>query len=295
MTAVVGEALVDVVHRPDGSGGVHAGGSPANVAVGLARLGNDVTLIARFGRDEYGELLARHFADNRVRVAEGTVTREPTSVAEAFLDESGAARYEFRLRWDLGAGPPELPGGTRHVHTGSIAAVTEPGAAVVARLVGSARVSTTVSYDPNCRPSLMGAPDEARPRIEALVAGSDVVKVSDEDLGWLYPGTDPADLARRWLALGPALVVVTRGADGSVGWTATGHEVTSPAPATAVVDTVGAGDAFMAGLLDILGKHELLGADRRHRLRGVDPDTLRAVLEHAGLVAAMTVARPGAD
>ncbi len=295
MITVVGEALVDVVHRAGGGGGVHPGGSPANVAVGLARLGNDVTLIARYGADEHGTLLARHFESNGVSVADGSVTAEPTSVAEAFLDESNAARYEFSLRWDLGAEPPAVPASTRCLHTGSIGAVLEPGASVVARLVEQCAADATISYDPNCRPSLMGSPDDARARIEALVPRADVVKVSDEDLGWLHPGRSYQDVAARWLASGPGLVVVTRGGSGSYAVTARGDEVTCPAPPTDVVDTVGAGDAFMAGLLDALARQDLLGAPAREALRALDSGAVRDVLEHAGLVAAMTVARPGAD
>ncbi|MFC7616381.1 carbohydrate kinase [Actinokineospora soli] len=219
MITVVGEALVDVV--PDGDGGAkaHPGGSPANVAVGLARLGAPVTLVTSYGDDPYGELVDAHLRGNGVTVHRGH-DGGPTSVAEVTLDADGVAQYDFRIDWRLDGAdlPPSVC-----LHTGSIAAVLEPGATAVEALVRATRPRAVVSYDPNCRPSLMGAPDAARPRIERLVALADVVKVSEEDLAWLHPGRPYAEVAREWLALGPAVVVVTCGGEGSFGVAAAGR------------------------------------------------------------------------
>ncbi|MYW05552.1 PfkB family carbohydrate kinase, partial [Streptomyces sp. SID3343] len=229
MITVVGEALVDLVHGPDGGVVAHPGGSPANVAVGLGRLGVPVHLITRYGRDGHGALLAEHLAASSVHPAPDTVSDRPTSVARAYLDASGVATYDFDIAWEL-PDTARVPADSACVHTGSIAAVLEPGAGVVRRLLEDARGRAVLSYDPNCRPSLMGDPASARARIESLVELCDVVKVSDADLQWLYPGRDFADAAVAWSALGPALVVVTRGGAGSYGVCAAGA-VAAPADA----------------------------------------------------------------
>ncbi|MGH3647524.1 MAG: carbohydrate kinase family protein [Micromonosporaceae bacterium] len=290
---VVGESLVDVVRRPGDQVSVHPGGSPANVAVGLARLGGSVSFVTQYGDDEHGRLIRRHLDENGVVVFRGGIDGCVTSVAEASVDD-GVARYSFAIRWALGPRPPRPAADSVCLHTGSIAAVLEPGASAVRAMIRQARKHMTISYDPNCRPALMGSPDEARRQIEALVAASDVVKVSDEDLTWLYPGRPYDDLARSWLATGPALVVVTRGAEGSYAVTATA-EVVQPPYQVPVLDTIGAGDAFMAGLLDALRRRGLLGSAAAEQLRAIPPTTVGQLLDEAGLVAAITVSRPAAD
>ncbi|MGH3657140.1 MAG: carbohydrate kinase family protein, partial [Micromonosporaceae bacterium] len=272
MITVVGESLVDVIRRPTGEVSTHPGGSPANVAVGLARLGVQVTFLTSYGDDGHGAMIARHLRGNGVAVRRASA-EYGTSVAEATIDEAGAARYVFRIQWRLDPERPQPPRDSLCLHTGSIAAVLEPGATAVEALVRSARGQMTVSYDPNCRPSLMGTPATARPRIERLVRASDVVKVSDEDLGWLYQGRPYQEVARSWLGYGPALVIVTRGAHGSYAVAASG-EAQRPASPVSVADTVGAGDAFTAGLLDALRQRGLLGAAVRERLRAIPRDTV---------------------
>ena len=293
---VVGEALVDLV----GAAGsrelvAHPGGSPANVALALARLTEPVTLVTRLGRDAFGEMVAAHLEASGVRVDRGLDDGFRTSLAVATLAE-GNAGYDFRIDWDLGplADPPP---GTRCLHTGSLATALAPGSASVADLVAREhrRGRVTVSYDPNVRPRLLGTPAAARGGIEQLVAASDVVKVSDEDLGWLYDGRGHEEVAREWLARGPALVVVTRGAAG-VFAVARGATVALPAVPIDLVDTVGAGDSFTAGLLFGLDRAELLGGSRRAALAGISEETLTGVLAAtAGRVSALTCARPGAD
>ncbi|MFE2870080.1 carbohydrate kinase [Embleya sp. NPDC059259] len=292
MITVIGEALIDLVSVRGGDPVAHPGGSPANVAVGLGRLGAPVHLITRYGPDPHGELLAAHLAASAVEVAPQSRSAGRTSVARADLDSAGAATYTFDIDWEL----PEsvgVPTGSRCVHTGSIAATLAPGADPVRRLLAAEHVrgEAVVSYDPNCRPSLMGAPGPARERIESLVALSDVVKVSDEDLAWLHPTRDFADVADAWLALGPGLVVVTRGAEGSYGVCAAGRAA-APARAVPVVDTVGAGDAYTAGLLDALRRRDLL---HPAGIRGLDPATLGTLLADASVVAALTCSRAGAN
>jgi fructokinase len=289
---VVGETLVDIVLRGATTAGEHPGGSPANVALGLGRLGRQVSLLSRLGDDERGERVRAHLEASGVTLTPGTISAGPTSTATARLDELGVASYEFELDWRL-PDAVELPP-ARALHTGSIAAFLAPGGEAVLELVHRARGNLTVSYDPNARPVLMGSAGPARERVERFAAAADVVKVSDEDLAWLAPGADPADVAQDWLALGPALVVVTRGSEGATGVCAAGR-VDVLAPRIQVVDTVGAGDAFMAGLLDALARADLLGADRADALRAISADALAAAARRATRVAAITCTRAGAD
>lgn len=289
---VIGEALVDVVRRGTDDA-VHPGGSPLNVAVGLQRLDVPATLHSSFGRDAHGGVVAAHLAASRVTVTPTTVDDRPTSVALATIGPDGAASYSFTIEWD--PAPLGVPADTFDaVHIGSIAAALDPGAALVERLVTEAHRAATISFDPNVRPQLMGSADAARPRIERLVAIADVVKASDEDLGWLYPGVDATEVAQTWLSRGPALVVVTHGGDGADALSAAGR-MWVPAPRTQVADTIGAGDSFMSGLLAALSDRGLLGGERRAALRELSASDLREVVGFAARCAAITVSRPGAD
>jgi fructokinase len=295
MFVVVGEALVDLVgQRGSRTLVAHPGGSPANVALGLARLGNQVTLVTRLGRDALGEMISAHLQASGVRVEGGPGEGTSTSLAIATL-AAGIATYDFRIEWDVGELEP-LPIETRCLHTGSLATALAPGRTNVEDLMRREheRGRVTISYDPNVRPGLLGTPDRARPGIERLVALCDVVKVSDEDLLWLYPDRQDEDVAREWLGRGPALVVVTRGNRGVYGVTAA-LEVRRPATPIDLVDTVGAGDSFTSGLLDGLRRADLIGGSRRDALAAVDESTLVSVVDAAALVAAITCSRPGAD
>ena len=250
---VVGEALVDAVTRPDGTVVEVAGGSPANVAVALARLGVDVQLLTALGDDPHGVLVRRHLESSGAKVVAAPLPR--TAVASATLDATGAATYVFDIAWDLG----DLPVHTTPdwLHVGSIGTVLQPGARQVADLVAAHRGRCPISFDPNCRPLLTPVPDLTA--VEALVAQCDVVKLSDEDAGWLLPGVPLEEVVRRWRSLGPRLVVVTRGAEGALALADELFEVPVPDGAP-VVDTVGAGDTFMAGLIATRGESLELAA-----------------------------------
>lgn len=290
---VLGEALIDIVDDADGNHTEHVGGSPANVALGLARLSNPVELTTHIGPDARGAQIRQALETDAVDFTAGSTRAERTSTARAVLGEDGSASYTFDLAWDI---PDHVPlRAPSHVHVGSIGATLEPGASKVAEVVARRQEEATISYDPNTRPHIMAAAEQTRPVVEALVARADVVKASEEDLVWLAPGTEPERLAGQWLELGAALVVVTRGDQGAWAWAAQGGQVEVPARQVSVVDTVGAGDAFMAGLLDGLRRAGLIGARHRQALREASSDTLRAMLERAGDVAALTVARAGAN
>ncbi|MEN3269905.1 carbohydrate kinase [Pseudonocardia sp.] len=295
MFVVVGEALVDLVgQRGSRTLVAHPGGSPANVALGLARLGDQVTLMTRLGRDALGEMISAHLRSSGVRVEGGPAEGTSTSLAIATL-AAGIATYDFRIEWDIGDLQP-LPIETRCLHTGSLATALAPGRTQVEDLMGREhqRGRVTISYDPNVRPALLGSPERALPGIEQLVALCDVVKVSDEDLEWLYPDRQDEDVAREWLGMGPTLVVVTRGGQGVYAITAA-LELHRPAIPIDLVDTVGAGDSFTSGLLDGLRRADLIGGSRRDALAAIDESTLVSVVDAAALVAAITCSRPGAD
>lgn len=294
---VVGEALVDVVREPgdarDGAeSNARPGGSPLNVAVGLARLGVPVVLHTRFGSDPHGVIIAKHLEESGVPLTPGSVDSRDTAVAEATIAADGSATYRFDITWD--PAPVSVATPPIAVHTGSIGAVLEPGARLVQRLLADSRDNATISYDPNVRPALMGEHDAARTSVEGLIEVSDVVKASDEDIGWLYPGDEVADVLARWLALGPSLVVATRGGAGADALAASGA-VHVEAPVTRVADTIGAGDSFMAGLIAGLADRNLLGGDRRDALRAISAQALVEVVTVAARCAAITVSREGAD
>jgi fructokinase len=285
---VIGEALIDII---DGRS-EHVGGSPLNVAVGLARLGRDVDFLTHIGDDEPGRRIAEYVESSGAQLVPGSMSASRTPTAVATIADDGSAAYSFDLEWRL-SGTPEV-GPPLFVHTGSIAAVREPGCLAVAALLDTYRTSATVTFDPNVRPSLIADRDLARERIARLVERSDVVKASAEDLGWIDPDHDPEWTARGWLASGPAMVVVTRGDRGAVAFCLAGQAAVAARPAK-VVDTVGAGDAFMVGLLDALWGMDLLGAGRRADLGRIGLDALTVALEAASLSAALTVGRSGAD
>ncbi|WP_373202374.1 carbohydrate kinase family protein [Mycobacterium marinum] len=287
---VIGEALIDIVDGPDPA--EYVGGSPLNVAVGLARLGRDVDLLTHIGRDARGRRIAEYIESSGVQLVSGSQTADRTPTATARIGPDGSATYAFDLEWQIPDTPPVTP--PLLVHTGSIAAVREPGCLAVAALLDTYRAAATVSFDPNVRPSLRADPDLTRERIQRLVERSDIIKASAEDLHWIDPTQPPEQTARAWLACGPAIVALTLGDQGAVAFCAAGP-VSVPAQPVRVVDTVGAGDAFMAGLLDTLWEQGLLGADRRTELRKIGVSALTSALEVAALTSALTVARAGAD
>jgi fructokinase len=291
---VVGEALIDIVIPRSGATVEHVGGSPANVAIGLSRLGHPTTLATHVGTDARGRRIADLMAAERVTLSPGSTDAERTPTAAARLDEAGAATYEFDLEWTLDPGDVVLPAGS-HLHTGSIAATLAPGGAAVLEIVRAARGNATISYDPNARPTLMGSPEAARPVIEQLIRLSDVVKASDEDVRWLYGATPLTHVLGEWAAMGPSICAVTQGGE-EVVVLAAGTIEHFPTLPTNVVDTVGAGDSFMAGLISGLIDLGLLGdAAARERLRFAQWPAIRSAVDRALGCAAVTVSRAGSN
>ena len=260
------------------------GGSPLNVAVGLARLGADVEFATSFGRDVNGQLLGEHLAASGVNITPSSVGEAMTSIAEATIGVDGSASYRFDLRWDPDVTParPAVAG-----HVGSISSVLEPGSRRVIEWAAGLRSRSVISFDPNIRPSITGLGPSLRDAVDRVAALADIIKLSSEDLGFLAD----EDLPDRWANDGAALVLVTEGERGAMLTTAT-DRVHVPARAIDVADTIGAGDSFMAGLLFSLGRDGLLD---RSALRATHIDELARHAAFAVDCAAITVGREGAD
>jgi fructokinase len=294
---VCGEALIDLV--PDDSSGVRftavPGGSPANAAVALARLGIPTALLARLSADSFGRRLRAHLESNGVDLSMAVAASEASSLAIVDLDERGGASYRFdiagRADWQWGDAefPGRLPDGVVAVHAGSLALALPPGGAALERFLVRSKAVSTICIDPNVRPSLGGSVDELRADVTRWAGIADILKASADDVASLYPGEGPRDVAARWQAMGAAVAIVTLGSAGVLAVTRDGT-VQLPAPPTTVVDTVAAGDTFTAGLLAHLHDAGLLGG----RL-SVAPGQLRAALEYGMKAAAVTCGRVGAD
>lgn len=295
---MIGEALIDLV--PDGTGfAAHPGGSPYNVAIGLARLGVRTSLMARLGDNSFGRIL-RHRAEREgVDLRAAVAAPELTTLAVVSLDNEARASYDFYVegtadwQWSQ-AETDQVPTGTTVFHFGSIASWTPPGDTLIAAAARRLRTAgtTVVSYDPNVRPLLLGQPDTARPRIEAGVALAHLVKASTDDIAWLYPDLAPDDVADRWLGLGPTVVTVTDGPHGARAHTTAGERLDRPGATVDVVDTVGAGDSFMAALLASLLAR---GVRSPEGLGALDPAQLAGALDDAIRASALTCQRAGAD
>lgn len=297
MIGVVGEALIDLaVTGTDPTRPVaHPGGSPMNVAVTLGRLGSPVKFLGRLSGDAFGGLLRDHLKASDVDLEWTVDAAEPTSLAVVSVAPGGGAEYSFHVHRtaDWQWSPAELPAspGLDAVHAGSLALALEPGGEVVADWLERLAGSTTISLDPNVRPELLGDRERYRERLERWLSIADLVKVSDEDLAWVWPDRDPLELARGWVEQGRRLVVVTRGGDGSQVF---GRDFEFPVAAheTEMVDTVGAGDSFSGALLHRLDRAGRLGPDRLARLTAAEA---REAVEFSSLIAAVTCSRAGAD
>jgi len=297
LITVVGESLVDVVARAGhGEPTVHPGGSPANVAVALSRLGQPVTLVTQIGADSHGALIRDYLKRNGVTVVLAGPAGRPTSRALARLDAQGAASYEFDLSWEVRG--LRLAGGSAALHIGSLGVVLAPGGEQVLRLAEAAchRGDVVTSYDPNARPSVTPDRRQVAATAERAAACAHIVKMSDEDLAFLFPGTTPEQLAARLLGDGrpTQLLVVTKGRRGAVVVTRRSR-LSVPAAEVTVTDTVGAGDAFTAALLAGLAGAGLLSpAALTAGVAGPD-GPLPAIVGQALAAAALTCTRPGAD
>ncbi|HET9423078.1 MAG TPA: PfkB family carbohydrate kinase [Nocardioides sp.] len=290
---VAGESLVDVLTDADGTRTELPGGSPANVAVALARLGTRVRLLTAYAADRLGSIVAEYVGEPGVELAADPQVLDRTSSAVATLDATGSASYVFDISGVLPVPDLSLP--PTHVHVGSLGAVLPPGADLLAALVARLAATATISYDINARPSAVPLDAATRTRIGAMVAASDVVKASDEDLAAWLPDLSVGDAAARLVGAGAGVVVVTLGSEGARCYTGRGLVAEVPGEDVVVRDTIGAGDVFCATLLDTLRGRGLLGADRRAALYDVAADDWTEILRRATRAAGITVSRTGAS
>ena len=217
-----------------------------NVAYGLGNLGIRSALLTHLGVDDRGARVAAHLQSVGVELWPGSIVSETTSTATARLDTQGVATYSFDLRWSIPA-PVDL-NHLAAVHIGSIGAILEPGSRVVRDVFESAPPNTLRSYDPNIRPGIMGSQKQVLETFEDLAHQAHIVKLSDEDASWLYPGRPLDKVARTMISSGAAVVAITRGSNGCL-ISSSGVQIEHPANAVTVADTIGAGDAFMSGML----------------------------------------------
>jgi len=279
---VIGESLIDVINTAVGPV-EFVGGSGLNVAFGLGRLGANTGLLTIFGADQRGEAIRQHLASADVQLLPGAVRLDRTSTAIASLDSSGSARYTFDIEWTL---PPATPTFVPKVlHTGSLATFMEPGATHVRALLQFFSGRCLITYDPNIRPAVIGNQTLAQKTFEETARFATLVKLSDEDAAWLYPGLTPRKVAARILGLGVEAVAVTAGADGSDLYSKSAH-VHIAAPQVNVADTVGAGDSYMSSLIATLLMNPIKEFSQAH---------LERLGRTATAAAATTVTRHGAN
>ena len=296
MILVSGEALIDLIPDPERESAYDArlGGSPFNVAIGLARLGRQTGFVSRLSSDGNGEALVAALAQNGVDLGHVVRDRRPTTLAFVMHGTAKTgSRYSFYLDGTAYDGPwpfpPHWPKEVKHLHVGSFAAVERHGAAVIEALAAT-RAQATVSYDPNVRPFVTPDRDAIAALVEKEVALAHVVKASEEDLEWLYPGRKVEESLAAWAKAGPGFCVVTLGERGALAILG-GEAVSVPAPKIDVVDTVGAGDSFMSALLAAMDADSGLGAEAAAPTRA----RLERWLRFAACASAITCTRLGSD
>lgn len=289
MILVAGEALVDLVIEPDGRVTAALGGAPFNTARACGRLGAEVAFLGTLSSDRFGTLLARQLATDGVDIALAPRTELPTTLAAAELDERGAAEYRFYID---GTSAPQLtrPAESRPdvVFTGGLGLVLQPMADTIDALVAEWAADAMVMVDVNCRPKVVADRDVYVERAMRVIGNADVVKVSDEDLAYLMPGVELATAATELLAAGPKAVLVTAGGGATRIVTDDGEAAVAVQPVE-VVDTIGAGDSFGAGLLAWWTAAGLGVAEAG------DLDRLVPAVAAANAVAGVVVGRRGAD
>lgn len=294
MIVVAGESLIDMVPTRDGSFRAVPGGGPFNVARTIARLGQPCAYLGTLSTDGFGQLLRRNLVDSRVNDSYSPSTDSPTTLALAWLDETGAASYLFYVD---GTSAAELSieearavfrESPRILYVGTLGLVLDPMASTVETIVADLPDDVLLVVDPNCRPVILDAHPEARGRLQRILRRADVVKVSTDDVEYLFPELPALDAAEQIRDQGVGVVLLTDGANDIQ--IVTGAEARRvPVPRVAIADTIGAGDTFCGGFVAWWHQHEL----GREEL--ADGARLQAATEFAAAVSAVTCQRVGAD
>ena len=290
---VCGEALIDLIPVRPGSDQRQAipGGGPANTAHALARLDIPTEFIGGLSDDQYGQRMRSEFIAGRVGLTFTPEHQLPTCLAIVSIDVDGGATYEFKIDGTatFAFTTENLPDPKviqpDAIYIGTLATIIEPGASILKDWIIQAKDYAPIIYDPNIRSSVISDRSRYQEVVKEWVALSNVVKASEDDLAWLYPETDPLEIARRWVSIGVQLVVITKGENGIVGVTEN-QEVSIPGVKVEVIDSVGAGDTVGAVLVEALVE---FGLEKLTR------DLLSHTLHRAALAAAITCSRAGAN
>ena len=287
---VSGEVLIDLI--PDGlKQKPVVGGGPANTAKALAKLGIDTQFIDGISTDDYGLMAKAELVSTGVKLNYIKYSDKPTCLAIVSLSDSGSASYDFVIKntatFDFT--PDWLPNPQSErpsvLHIGTLATAVEPGASVLFEWAQSVAKIALIVFDPNIRPAVMNDREKYVKQVERWVSISSAIKVSDEDINWLYPSLEIEQVVKNWLAEGPSLIVVTYGDKGLAGYRLD-EKVSVDAVKVVVADTVGAGDTVGAILVEAIVK------DGLSSLSGV---RLEMLLKRAAKAAAITVSRSGAN
>ncbi len=294
MICVLGEALVDIIVDPQGEVTSVVGGAPLNTARTIARLGIPATFLGGVSTDAFGNRIMRLLDDDGVVLGLGAQVPEPTTLAIAQIDEQGAATYRFMMEGTSAAAVTpsmalaHLDPSVRVLHVGTLGLVLQPLVDASVAIVAAASDDQLVMVDPNCRPSVMTGSPVFEDALQAVLPRADIVKVSGDDVEFLFPGVEPLQAAKDLAATSDSVVLFTDGAE-AVHVLAGGQDVVLDVPKVAVADTVGAGDSFSGGFLAWWLQHGKSRADVR------DVDALVAAARFGIAVAGITCQRPGAD
>ncbi len=294
MISVLGEALVDIIVDPRGEVASVVGGAPLNTARTIARLGIPATFLGGVSTDAFGERIMRLLEADGVTLGLGSQVPEPTTLAIAQIDAHGAATYRFMMEGTSAAAvTPEMAvshvdASVRAIHVGTLGLVLQPLADASVALVNSALGDQLVMVDPNCRPSVMTGSAVFAEALASVLPRADVVKVSGDDLAFLYPTVERAQAAADLARSSGSVVLFTDGAE-AVRILAAGTEVVVDVPRVPVVDTVGAGDSFSGGFLAWWMHH---GKGREDL---ADVDSVVAAARFGVAVASITCQRAGAE
>lgn len=297
---VIGEALIDVVHTPDGQKQNIVGGSPANTAVALARLGVNTFMKSRTSTDDYGVIIRQYLENENVDLSLGVIGKEPSTIINAFIQNDKSAKYEANLigASDFGWTDDELKFSGNNfsfVHLGSLTSYVEPGASEVEKWFAKLRKDSNLllSFDPNIRHPLDGQKsEEVRNRAKRLCAISHIVKASNEDFEWIFETNNYKDCAKNLIDNGTAIVIITSGKNGAWVITSDKNEIEIPAQNIQVIDTIGAGDTFSAAFLAQLINQDVTSLQK---LKTLEKTALEVMLNNCAHAAGITCSRQGAN